>query len=134
MMSQYTVAAIVGWVIDRRGPAICSLFAALLFAFGFGGFSWEVYNTPEDISSPLHGAFYRLSFFFFFVGLGTVFGWVPLVDSPLISDLLLIQIFFLVICGFEDILKSHRSSVWNEHGPLRPVSTILLYHCIQILY
>jgi len=75
MMSQYTVAAIVGWVIDQHGPSFCSLFAALLFALGFGGFSWEVYKTPEDILLPLHGAFYRFTFFFFFVGLGTVFGY-----------------------------------------------------------
>jgi len=74
MMSQYTIAAIVGWVIDQYGPALSSLFAALLFALGFGGFSWELYKTPEDISQPLHGAFYRFTFFFLFVGLGTVFG------------------------------------------------------------
>ena len=73
-MSQYTIAAIVGWVIDQYGPALCSLSAALLFGLGFGGFSWEVYQTPEDITSPLYGAFYRFTFFFFFVGLGTVFG------------------------------------------------------------
>ena len=74
MMSQYTIAAVVGWIIDQHGPALCSLVAALLFACGFGGFSWEVYKTPDDISGPLHGAFFRLTFYFFFVGLGTVFG------------------------------------------------------------
>ncbi len=73
-MSQYTIAAGVGWIIDRHGPSLCSLIAAVFFAFGFGGFAWEVYKTPNDLSEPLYGAFYRFTFFFLFVGLGTVFG------------------------------------------------------------
>lgn len=73
-MSQYTIAALVGWVIDNYGPSLCSLIAAFLFTTGFGGFAAEVYNTPEELSQQVDGAFYRLAFCFFFVGLGTVFG------------------------------------------------------------
>lgn len=72
MMSQYTIAALVGWVIDTYGPHWCSLAAALSFFTGFGGFAWEIATTPDNIIDPVHGAFYRLTFFFFFAGLGTV--------------------------------------------------------------
>ncbi|KAF9532286.1 major facilitator superfamily domain-containing protein [Crepidotus variabilis] len=75
MMSQYTIAALVGWIIDNRGPHCCSLASALLFATGFGGFAWEIRSTPNDILEPVYGAFYRLTFCFFLVGLGTVFAY-----------------------------------------------------------
>jgi len=74
MMSQYTIAAVVGWVIDTQGPHLCSLIAAFLFTTGFGGFAAEVYSTPGNQVSAVAGAFYRFTFCFFFVGLGTVFG------------------------------------------------------------
>jgi hypothetical protein len=73
MMSQYTVAALVGKVVDTHGPSLCSLIAAFLFAFGFGAFSFEIYNTPPDIVTPSSASFHRLTFFFFLAGLGTVF-------------------------------------------------------------
>jgi len=38
MISQYPIASFVGYLVDRKGPEICSLIAAFLFALGFGGF------------------------------------------------------------------------------------------------
>ena len=73
MMSQYTVAAMVGKVVDTHGPSVCSFIAAFLFAFGFGAFSFEIYNTPPDIVTPSSASFHRLTFFFLLAGLGTVF-------------------------------------------------------------
>ena len=67
MMSQYTVAALVGSVIDRHGPSICSLIAACLFSCGFGVFAFEVHNGPSQTS------FYRFIFCFALAGLGTLF-------------------------------------------------------------
>lgn len=75
MMSQYTVAAMVGKVVDTHGPSVCSLIAAFLFAFGFGAFSYEIYTTPPDIVIPSSASFHRLTFFFFLAGLGTVFSY-----------------------------------------------------------
>ncbi|KAF8969984.1 major facilitator superfamily domain-containing protein [Flammula alnicola] len=74
MMSQYPVAVIVGSLNDQHGPATCTLIAAALFSTGFGGFSWEIYNTPSDLPVS-QASFYRLVFCFLLVGLGTVFSY-----------------------------------------------------------
>jgi hypothetical protein len=73
MMSQYTVAALVGSVIDRHGPSICSLTAAGLFSCGFGAFAFEVHNASRNLPSPSQTSFYRFVFSFALAGLGTVF-------------------------------------------------------------
>lgn len=73
MMSQYTVAALVGSVVDKHGPSICSLIAACLFSCGFGGFALEVHVTHRNLSGPSQTSFYRFVFCFALAGLGTVF-------------------------------------------------------------
>jgi hypothetical protein len=72
-MSQYTVAALVGSVIDRHGPSICSLISACLFSCAFGIFAFEVHHTPRDLPGPSQTSFYRFVFCFVLAGLGTVF-------------------------------------------------------------
>jgi hypothetical protein len=69
MMSQYPITPFVGYLVDRKGPAICSLIAAFLFVFGFGGFALEVKNSTKLSQA----SFYRLTFYFLLTGLGTVF-------------------------------------------------------------
>ncbi|KAI0314268.1 MFS general substrate transporter [Amylostereum chailletii] len=73
MMGQYPFAAIVGNIIDRYGPWICSLASSCLFFFGFGMFSREISKTPDDITVPSQSSFHRLAVFFFLCGLGAVF-------------------------------------------------------------
>jgi hypothetical protein len=72
MIGQYPFAALVGRVIDVRGPWACSLASALLFSLGFGLFSLEVRNTPDFITHSSSASFHRLVLFFFLAGLGTV--------------------------------------------------------------
>ena len=74
-MNQYTVASVVGKVIDVRGPSYCSLIAAVLFVLGWGGFAATTSYYP-DIPSPSESLsiFRNLTLAFFFAGMGTVFG------------------------------------------------------------
>ncbi len=72
MVGQYPFAAFVGKVLDRHGPRTCSLAASLLFALGFGMFSFEIGHAPEDTPTPSVFAFGKLTFAFGLVGLGTV--------------------------------------------------------------
>ena len=76
MISQYPIAAFVGYLVDQQGPAICSLIAAFLFVFGFGGFALEVNNTATELSQTSSATFYRLTFCFLLAGFGTVFSYV----------------------------------------------------------
>ena len=73
MMSQYTVAALVGSVVDRHGPSICSLIAACLFSCGFGVFAFEVHNASRILPGPSQKSFYLFVFCFTLAGLGTLF-------------------------------------------------------------
>lgn len=75
MMSQYTVASVVGKVIDSRGPGLCSLIAAGLFTFAYGGFAATTSFYP-DTPSPSESLviFRNLTSSFFLAGIGTVFG------------------------------------------------------------
>jgi len=75
MVGQYPLASIVGNCIDKYGPWACSLVSSVLFFFGFGLFSWEIANTPVDITHPSLTSFRRLTVFFFMAGLGTVFSY-----------------------------------------------------------
>ncbi|KAH7914976.1 MFS general substrate transporter [Hygrophoropsis aurantiaca] len=75
MMGQYPFAAVVGKVIDVYGPWACSLVSACLFSTGFGLFSWEISQTPDDILRSSSSVFHRLTAFFFIAGLGTVFSY-----------------------------------------------------------
>lgn len=73
MMSQYTVAALVGSLVDRHGPSICSLIAACLFSCGFGVFAFEVHNAPRNLPGSSQASFYLFVFCFALAGLGTLF-------------------------------------------------------------
>ena len=73
MMSQYTVAALVGSVIDRHGPSICSLIAACLFSCAFGVFAFEVHSASRNLPGPSQTSFYLFVFCFALAGLGTLF-------------------------------------------------------------
>lgn len=74
MMSQYTVASLVGKVIDVYGPSICSLVAGLLFSSAFGGFATQIYFTPDQPTPAQSTSMFRtLTFAFLCAGLGTVF-------------------------------------------------------------
>ncbi|KAF6765100.1 MFS general substrate transporter [Ephemerocybe angulata] len=76
MMSQYTVASVVGKVIDTRGPALCSLISAGLFTFAYGGFAATTYFYPETPSASESLSIFRnLTLAFFLAGVGTVFGY-----------------------------------------------------------
>ncbi|KAF8575793.1 MFS general substrate transporter [Ramaria rubella] len=72
MVGQYPFAPVVGSAIDRVGPWACSLASAILFSTGFGLFSLEFLNTPNSNTNPSSLSFYRLMFFYFLAGLGTV--------------------------------------------------------------
>ena len=77
MMSQYTVASLVGKVIDVYGPSLCSLIAGLLFSFAYGGFAATTYFASDNPSpSESLSIFRNLTCAFLGAGLGTVFGWV----------------------------------------------------------
>ena len=72
-VGQYPAAPFVGSAIDKIGPWACSLASAILFSTGFGLFSLEFRNTPEHSEhGPSKWSFYRLMFFYFLAGLGTV--------------------------------------------------------------
>ncbi|KAH6918692.1 major facilitator superfamily domain-containing protein [Coprinopsis sp. MPI-PUGE-AT-0042] len=76
MMSQYTVASIVGKVIDVYGPSICSLIAAALLTTAFAGFSAQIYFSPDEPTAANSLAMFRgLTLAFFGAGMGTVFGY-----------------------------------------------------------
>ena len=73
MMSQYTVAALAGSVIDNYGAHLCSLIAAVLFGIGYGGFALEVHYVPTTPTASSSPYFYHFTLYFLFAGLGTVF-------------------------------------------------------------
>ena len=73
MVCQYPFAAIVGKVLDRYGARVCSLVACAAFTLGFGLFSYEICNTPDDIPEASIFSFWRLTLDFGLVGLATMF-------------------------------------------------------------
>lgn len=76
MMSQYTVASVVGKVIDAHGPSLCSLIAAALLTVAYGGFAATTHLYPDTPSASESLSIFRnLTFCFFCAGVGTVFGY-----------------------------------------------------------
>lgn len=76
MMSQYTVASVVGKVIDVYGPSICSLIAAALFTTSFAGFSLQIHLSPDEPTEANSLAMFRgLTLAFLGAGLATVFAY-----------------------------------------------------------
>jgi hypothetical protein len=66
---QYPASALVGYLVDRHGPHVCSLISALLFGTGFGFFS-HITSGTTAIAPEL--AFRLLTFLFLLCGLATV--------------------------------------------------------------
>ena len=56
-MCEYTAAALVGSVIDRHGPSICSFIAACLFSCGFGVFAFQVHNASRNLPGSSQTSF-----------------------------------------------------------------------------
>lgn len=69
MMSQYPFAALAGKVVDRKGPATCSLIGAFLSSTSFSAFAFETANPTQ----PTSALFHRLTLFYLVAGVGTVF-------------------------------------------------------------
>jgi len=73
MVGQYPFAALVGKILDARGPRVCSAIAAVMFSAGFGLFSHEIGGARGNFDTPDTLVFYRLVLYFGMIGLGTVF-------------------------------------------------------------
>ena len=76
MVGQYPLAPFVGKLLDHYGPRMCSLAAAVLFSFGFGLFSLEIANTPDEITEASSASFKNLSVYFALASFGTVLSYV----------------------------------------------------------
>lgn len=72
MMGQYPFAALIGSLVDRAGPAACSLLAALLLSGGLGAFSNQIANAPTWPDSASTLQYYILVLSFGMLGLGAV--------------------------------------------------------------
>jgi hypothetical protein len=72
MISQYPLSLPVGSIIDKRGPALCSLVAGLLFPIGFGIIASQTVKVPvgDHASSA---SFYWLIFSYLCIGTSTIF-------------------------------------------------------------
>jgi hypothetical protein len=73
MAGQYPCTPLVGMIIDRRGPWLCSLIAAFLFSIAFAGFSYQVNEMISTGSQPSPTSAYFLVFLFALAGFATVF-------------------------------------------------------------
>lgn len=71
---QYPFSALVGYVVDRYGPAICSLSAAALFSSAFALAAREVHLAGLGVASTGGPAFHRMILYFGMAGLATVLG------------------------------------------------------------
>lgn len=71
MISQYPLALPVGSFVDKRGPALCSLGAALLFSLGFGTIASQTVTLPvgDHASSA---SFFWLIFSYLCIGTSTI--------------------------------------------------------------
>jgi len=136
MVGQYPLASIVGNCIDKYGPWACSLVSSVLFFFGFGLFSWEIANTPVDITHPSLTSFRRLTVFFFMAGLGTVFSYVPrstlfVYERDIKARK---QIFLFALRCIEELSEPPWDGLRNEHGVIWSFTPFPLRHCFQILH
>lgn len=69
MMGQYPFAALAGKMIDRYGPSLCSVIAAVLYSSAFSSFSYHVYAA----SDPTASVSVYLTISFALAGMATVF-------------------------------------------------------------
>lgn len=75
MMGQYPFAALTGKMIDRYGPSLCSVVAAVLYFTAFGSFSYQVSVTHTAESTPTTSISTHLAISFGLAGIGTVFSY-----------------------------------------------------------
>ncbi|KAJ4495660.1 major facilitator superfamily domain-containing protein [Lentinula lateritia] len=72
MAGQYPFSSIVGKLIDRYGPRVCSFLAAIMFSAAFGLSALEVSLSSARSSLPNTAVAERLTVYFAMAGLGTV--------------------------------------------------------------
>ncbi|KAJ7156094.1 MFS general substrate transporter [Mycena crocata] len=75
MAGQYPCTPLVGKIVDRHGPWLCSLIASILFSVAFGSFSYQVHRMLENSDPPSQASVYLLVLLFALAGFGTVFGY-----------------------------------------------------------
>ncbi|KAJ6630679.1 MFS general substrate transporter [Mycena sp. CBHHK59/15] len=75
MAGQYPCTPLVGKIVDRQGPWLCSLIASLLFCVAFGCFAYETNHMLDAASAPSPSSVYFLVFLFALAGFATVFSY-----------------------------------------------------------
>lgn len=115
MVGQYPLAPFVGKVLDHYGPRMCSFAAAILFSFGFGLFSLEIANTPDEITGPSTSSFQRLSVYFALASFGTVLSYAhfPACIRRIGTSEFCLKVFLYRILSDESPSPLHGCSVWN---------------------
>lgn len=86
MAAQYPFSPLVGKIVDRHGPWLCSLIASCLFFTAYGGFSITVRHMlgNSTTSPPPKASVYALVALFMLAGFGTVFSYAqPLVYAAI---------------------------------------------------
>ncbi|KAJ3887347.1 major facilitator superfamily domain-containing protein [Lentinula edodes] len=81
MAGQYPFSSIVGKLIDRYGPRVCSFLAAVMFSAAFGLSALEVSLSSARSSLPNTAVAERLTVYFAMAGLGTVLSYFSFVFS-----------------------------------------------------
>ncbi|KAJ4488067.1 major facilitator superfamily domain-containing protein [Lentinula aciculospora] len=81
MAGQYPFSSIVGKLIDRYGPRVCSFLAAIMFSAAFGLSALEVSLYTEHPELPNTAVAKRLAVYFAIAGLGTVLSYFSFVFS-----------------------------------------------------
>ncbi|KAJ7685074.1 MFS general substrate transporter [Mycena polygramma] len=74
MAGQYPCTPLVGKIVDRYGPWLCSLIASLLFPLAFGGFSYQVRHM-SGAAPPSQTSIASLVVLFALAGFATVFSY-----------------------------------------------------------
>ncbi|KAJ6496568.1 MFS general substrate transporter [Mycena vitilis] len=74
MAGQYPCTPLVGKIVDRYGPWLCSLIASLFFPLAFGGFSYQVRHM-SGAAQPPQSSIASLVVLFALAGFATVFSY-----------------------------------------------------------
>ncbi|KAK2467003.1 hypothetical protein APHAL10511_001261 [Amanita phalloides] len=74
MVGQYPLAPVVGDTVDRHGPWVCSLLAAIFYVLSFGGFASQL-SLADGTNHALLSPFRNLVFCSLLTGFGTVFSY-----------------------------------------------------------
>lgn len=73
MMGQYPLAALTGKIIDRYGPSLCSVIAAILYSSAFSTFSYQVNAAGSESANSSVSTYLTISFAL--AGMATVFSY-----------------------------------------------------------